>query len=509
VPGELLEIVRRAGEADPALRSAAVQALTRGTSQQLASLSHDASVEVRVAAVVALRRQSSARLADFLADAEPRVVVEAARAIYDEQVAEAMPALAKLIEREDLGGTALVRRVINANFRLGAKANAAALARFATRAGADELHRWEAVELLSKWAEPPGRDGLTGEWWPLAKRDASFLPELAEQMLAGGIDRAPTRVAVAWVRLAQSCGAAGVAPALVERASDAGADTAVRVASIGAAEKLSAKTLEAALGTLINDAEGGVRAAALKAVQSAAPEKAYPLLEAAAVNGSRDERRVAYAILAKLDDPRADALLAGEVTKLAGGFVPAEVALDLVEAAEQRTSKDCALALWQLRRPREADPVLAPFVDSLYGGDKAAGKNLFRTRHETECMRCHRIEWGEGGQVGPDLRGLGKRLSRVEILESICEPNRRIARGYEGVILVLDDGKPVGGVIVEENADVIKLRTAQDELIEIDAHAVESRRPDLSAMPQDLAKNFSREDMRDLIEYLSNVEELK
>jgi len=508
------------GESDPALRSSLVRVLTRLPARQtvtrfspsaakyswdLAEASSRSSPYSRLGAVVALRRLHDVGIASFLEDADPRVVVEAARGIYDEQITEAMPALAKLIERADLKTTALVRRVLYANFRLGERANAEALADFAARGDADELHRWEAVELLSKWAEPPGRDGFTGEWWPLPKRDAAFLPELVESMRAKGILKASTRVVASWIALAERCKATQVAPTLCAMAGDLSLDASLRASCIGAASALASETLEPGLAELAVDPEAKVRAATLRATHRSTPKRAYPLLADAAGHGSVEERRVAYALLAEMDDPRVDALFTTEVARHIAGLVPPECALDLVLAAEKRSDRSVRAVLKSLAAARAIDSDLAPFVDSLVGGDRERGKRVLREKAETSCLRCHKIEWGEGGQVGPDLRGLSKRSTRVDMLESIVDPNRRIARGFENWLFVCEDDVPVAGVILEENDRVVKVRTSQDEIVELDRASIVERRRDLSSMPQDVSKFLSREEMRDLIEYLASL----
>ena len=502
----LVEIVERAGESDLALRSTAMHALAScATAEQLVELTSHVSPHVRVAAVVALRRQKSALVAHFLSDSDSRVVTEAARAIYDEQIAEAMPALAKLVEREDLSGTPLVRRVLNANFRLGQPENAAALASFASRSEADELLRWEALERISKWKLPPGRDAVTGEWWPLEPRGSAELAALAEQLAAKDIAKAPERVLRAWFDLVETSDCRAVGATLLQLSQDASAPKDVRAAAIRAAKQVASAELEPALAKLVKDPESAVRAAALRAIAGVEPAKAFPLLEEAALHGSVDERRVAYSLFANLADARVDTLVASELRRHAAGLVPREVALDLVELAEARQDVAVTGSLASLRSLREIDAALAYFTDSLYGGDKARGKEILRGKAETECLRCHKIEWGEGGQVGPDLVGVGKRLSRADLLASICDPNRRIADGYQGTILFLESGRNVAGIVVREDRETIVVRTPQDELVEVAASDVESRRPDLSAMPQDVSKHLSRREMRDLIEYLANL----
>ncbi|HFC05602.1 MAG TPA: c-type cytochrome [Rhizobiales bacterium] len=46
------------------------------------------------------------------------------------------------------------------------------------------------------------------------------------------------------------------------------------------------------------------------------------------------------------------------------------------------------------------------------------------------CPTCHDLE-GSGGDIGPDLRGIGKRMDDSKIVESIVNPNAVIAKGFE------------------------------------------------------------------------------
>jgi cytochrome c551/c552 len=46
------------------------------------------------------------------------------------------------------------------------------------------------------------------------------------------------------------------------------------------------------------------------------------------------------------------------------------------------------------------------------------------------CMGCHALR-GEGGAVGPGFDGIGSRLSRDKIRESIMDPNADASAGYE------------------------------------------------------------------------------
>ena len=153
-------MLRENADQDPYLRHAGVMALTWiGDTDALPAAAKASSSAVRMAALLAMRRLHRDEIAVFLNDTDPAIVLEAARAINDEPINGAMHDLARLISRDTLlrvsGPTetsedqgrgaphsypgwqeALLRRVLNANFRFGTMESAKALAAFAARSDA-------------------------------------------------------------------------------------------------------------------------------------------------------------------------------------------------------------------------------------------------------------------------------------------------------------------------------------------------------------------------------------
>ena len=437
------------------------------------------------------------------------MTVEAARAIYDVPVPGALAALADELDPLRTYGKPWARRALAAAYRLGGEERAGSLARLAADGEAPESLRVEALRLLAQWAAPPGRDPLLGDWRPIEARDASFLPALTAELAEGGAANAPPEVAGAWMELAASCGAREQAPRLRECALDRSRPTAVRTAALRALGRLRPEDLVEILRSVALDPQRKVRARALSLLHEIAPGEVLPLYEAALLQGEKEERRAAYAGLAKLEEPRAEDLLALELERLAAQLVPAELALDLVEAIESRRSEALSARLEVLHAPRQADPVLAPWLDSLSGGDAERGRSLFTSKSELACLRCHPAAGsvgtnGERGTtVGPDLEGGGQRLTRLELVESIVAPNRKIADGYQGTVFFLTAGSPVEGRVVGEDEREVRVCKADGETVAIARGEIELVREGLSAMPDGIAEHLTRQEMRDLIEYLS------
>src|SRR5206468_540465 len=129
-----------------------VMALTKiGDMDALVRAATHNSASVRMGALLALRRLQRSEAALFLHDSDPLVVLEAARAINDQPINGAMLDLAALIQSPGIlqvgttNSEALLRRVLNANFRCGTPETAKALAAFASRQDAPENMRAEAL----------------------------------------------------------------------------------------------------------------------------------------------------------------------------------------------------------------------------------------------------------------------------------------------------------------------------------------------------------------------------
>ena len=130
-----------------------------------------------------------------------------------------------------------------------------------------------------------------------------------------------------------------------------------------------------------------------------------------------------------------------------------------------------------------------------------SGRTAFR---QTGCGQCHRFA-GEGGSVGPDLTGLGRRLPPRDLLESFLLPSKAIAEGYANAEIETGSGEVVAGRIEREDDRVLVLRpvSATDELVTIRKKDIRRRRlSEISNMPTGVIDTLHEAQVLDLLAYL-------
>jgi len=88
----------------------------------------------------------------------------------------------------------------------------------------------------------------------------------------------------------------------------------------------------------------------------------------------------------------------------------------------------------------------------LHAGDAKKGEQIFFKHATVNCMLCHTFK-GQGSSVGPPLDGLASRFSKDYIHESLVEPAKVLAKGYE--VLGASPMPPLGLILKpQELADL-------------------------------------------------------
>ncbi len=505
----LLTLLRENDDADLYLRHAVVMGLVgANNAEALAAGAKSGLRAERMGVLLAWRRLGRPEIAEFLHDREPDLVREAALAINDAPVNAAWPQLAALIATP-VTDEPVMLRAINANFRLGAPANADALAGYAVRADAPESLRAEALRQLAVWAKPPARDRIVGIFRPVAgpARDAG-VPRAAVARLLRALTAAdtPEAVQVAAISAAETLGVESAPAVFAAIVRDAKEPVSPRVAALNAL----AKSRDPQLAELVRFAGesdiAALRLAALPITATLSPEAAAPIIAHLVKEGNPDEQKTALTIAGTLKHPAADELMAGQLEELAKGEIAPSVRLELVEAAEKRTDPRVKklLAEREARMAASGDP-LAPFRVALQGGNARRGARTFYSHPVMACVRCHNAGQG-GGDAGPNLAGVGARNPREYLLESVVKPNAKIAPGFDTVAVTTDSGDVIVGIVTGETAERVSLRNIADgQVVAVPKSSIRKREGVPSSMPEIYAAILTKAELRDVVEFLASL----
>lgn len=110
--------------------------------------------------------------------------------------------------------------------------------------------------------------------------------------------------------------------------------------------------------------------------------------------------------------------------------------------------------------------------------------------------------FGRGGKLGPDLTGSDRKNINY-LLENILAPSASVAQNYQVSVIILDDGRFLSGVIVDENQRTLSLQT-KDALMTIDLTTIDERRETKdSLMPNGILNPLTDEQVTDLFSFLS------
>ena len=143
-----------------------------------------------------------------------------------------------------------------------------------------------------------------------------------------------------------------------------------------------------------------------------------------------------------------------------------------------------------------------PFIP----GDPKKGQDLFfNPESNAACAKCHAVN-GRGGTVGPELTGVAGTRDVRFIIESILEPSREIASGYEPILIITKEGQYLTGVIKKEDDHLIEIVDNQGQIRKVSKNQIEQKAPQkTSLMPENFREILTVEEFHDLLAFLQTL----
>jgi putative heme-binding domain-containing protein len=502
----LVKLLAETKENDPHLRHTIIYALSKiKAEKEIIQLFNHPSEYVRIGAVVALRMLKNPGITAFLNDNKQMVLEEAARAINDDlSIPEAIPFLAATLNRSSCQSEVFLRRVINANLRTGSKESAQRLSQFILNTKNNDPMRLDALWALGYWTKPPILDRVDNYYRPQIKQshklpDANLAFEPILKSLKKDANQ-PFSAAIikAAGRLKYQKGEDFIFSVLKNNESDKYA----RQEALHALLELNSKYLPEAVSLSLYDSLSTLRRIALANIHKVnlPPVKQAQMLEKL-IDGQTNmsEKQNAIAALGAMTHNKAEEIVSKYLHLALKNDLDPALHLDVFNAIEQSTFSSLKTKLKGQQKKWQNNDLLA-YQATLFGGNAEKGKELFKRNEAAQCLRCHAVN-GKGGVVGPPLEHIADRLSSEELLTSIINPNASISPGYGVVILTLNDGEELSGIVSAETTSELTLKIGNKPPRIIKRAAIKEMEMLPSGM-MSMKDVLDKSQLRDLISYL-------
>jgi len=195
-------------------------------------------------------------------------------------------------------------------------------------------------------------------------------------------------------------------------------------------------------------------------------------------------------------------IAAGNAQKISPVALPREIR----DALQQFSREDPSLGQWTALGDEAARAGSLPAeVISQYSMalNEPPDTEQGRLHFQRVCAACHRAD-GVGNQIGPELKSVLEK-SPEQILQSILEPNLEVDPRYRIVQIQTFDGRLLAGLVEEELDQEVRIADGQGNRLRIARGEIEVLRTlDRSLMPEELYRELTPPQMRDLISFLKS-----
>jgi putative heme-binding domain-containing protein len=141
---------------------------------------------------------------------------------------------------------------------------------------------------------------------------------------------------------------------------------------------------------------------------------------------------------------------------------------------------------------------------ALENANASRGRLVFKK----SCASCH-VLYDDGAKIGPDLTGSNRANLDYILLNSVA-PSYDVPESYQMVLIHTVDGRLINGVITEEDATRVVLKSVEQPRMVIAKADIETRKvSEKSMMPEGQLDQMKPQEVRDLIKYLQTTEQVE
>jgi putative heme-binding domain-containing protein len=138
-------------------------------------------------------------------------------------------------------------------------------------------------------------------------------------------------------------------------------------------------------------------------------------------------------------------------------------------------------------------------------GNVKTGQRLFT---QQGCVACHAVDL-TAEQKGPYLGAAGAKFPREYLIESVMDPNKVVAQGFQTVVFTMKNGPDQMGFVTAEADGVITLRNIAGQVFKLKRDDVKDEKHlPQSMMPAGLAAGLTVEEFTSMIEYLVTLKSI-
>ena len=490
---KVLEMVGNLNKTYPILRQGISYYLSNLTKLDLAKHS---SLEIRLNAVLALRKLRDPNIVKFLSETDPKILNEVIGAIYDKDIKEALPTLAEFLNNNNIQKVSPFNqiRVLNANFKIGSDKHVENVLNFALSNTLDDAVHLEALNLLLNWQKASLLDRVL--WTPIHRSE--FKLTSAKKSIFKAIStfsKSSDKNKTLCQKIIYLYSPELSISQMEEKVKDEKLNQEIRLDLLH--KLLSKKEYESKeiLIELIKTKDREIHSLALSQLSQQSPKSASTILLGFYKQKSYENKGFLLDLMKDLHTPEIGELLIDQIQN------SKNPSFELIEAVKA-SKNQILINLYKSFLNEQKDKLLAPYVHTLKGGSIRNGKIVFNNS-AAQCIRCHKI--GKiGGVTGPDLSKIGKLKNKTYLLESLVNPNAKIAAGFGTVIITLKDQSVKAGVLHKENDKTVDLKDLEGKIITIRKSDIKEQTKPISGMPPMTALLSSKE-LRDLIAYLGSL----